>query len=295
MGKLHLPKKGFKIKLKKENTDPLKIAERSESQPNDRTDLENASIFNVTFGNFKFTPKQNNTNNNPLFWKGKNFNSEGILPPNFALEDVFLKYELNHKKGGNPETIVSRKEGYDTRCSRNDNPLYIRYFHTSDGIRKHNNASLEPYRDSQPYLQQKDSDVKHNSFKLYRNNAEGSTISSEVRSRTNPEEDSPFFIKRRIRSSNPHGRVKRKAHPMISKHFFKKQMSRHGNRSKLLIQGDDESSAEKIQNNSIRIRNICNTASKENVKDTRLCKNFYLGDNKMSHDAFSNYWYIEDS
>ncbi len=66
MGKLQLPKNGFKLKLRKENNDPLRIAERSESQPNNRLDSDNASIFNVTFGNFKFTPKQQ-SNNNPLF------------------------------------------------------------------------------------------------------------------------------------------------------------------------------------------------------------------------------------
>lgn len=291
MGKLQLPKNGFKLKLRKENNDPLRIAERSESQPNNRLDSDNASIFNVTFGNFKFTPKQQ-SNNNPLFWKGKNFNSEGILPPNFQLEDVFLKYEGDKKKGVSPAAILNKNVNYDTKCSRNKNNVYVRYFHTSDGARKHSNASLGPYRDSQPYLHQNEDINTQNNFKLYRSNLEGSTLSSEVRWRSNPEEDSPFFIKRRIRSSNPHARVKRKAHPMISKHFFKKQMSRHGNRSKLLIQEEGESSAEK-SSKWIRLKNISNTASKP--KEKKISKNIYLCDSKMSHDAFSNYWYIQDS
>ena len=43
------------------------------------------------------------------------------------------------------------------------------------------------------------------------------------------EETSPFFLKRRIRSSNPHARTKRA--PLISKAFFKKQ-TRDGIRKK---------------------------------------------------------------
>lgn len=246
IGKLNLPKNGFQLKLKKDTVNPKKLFDQSESVENDRKNSDSESIFNVTFGNFKFTPKQQ-TSNAPLFCKGKNFNSEGTLPPNFALEDVFLKYELSKEKQLTLENVLNRNEGVDTKCSRNAQQ-YVRYFHTSDGARKHNNASLEPYKDSLPYFQQQKGEVNlQNSLKIYRSHLENSTLSSEVRSKSNPEEDSPFFIKRRIRSSNPHARVKRKAHPMISKHFFKKQMSRHGNRSKLLIQDNSHKSSEKIQ------------------------------------------------
>ncbi|CAI2372713.1 unnamed protein product [Moneuplotes crassus] len=284
MGKINLPKNGFKLKLKKDGNIPCKLFDRSESLENNRRNSDSASIFNITFGNFKITPKQQ-TNNVPLFCKGKNFNSEGILPPNFALEDVFLK-GLCRKHLGN-------KESNGTKCSRN-NQQYVRYFHTSDGARKHNNPNPNPYRDSQPYLQQDVSMNSQNSLQMYRSHLENSTINSEVRARSCPEEDSPFFIKRRIRSSNPHSRVKRKVHPVISKHFFKKQMSRHGNRNKLLIQEDGESSSEKLQSKAARIKNICNTDSKDQKKAGKLPNNLYLGDNKAKLDTFSNYCYIDD-
>lgn len=293
IGKLNLPKKGFQIKLRKENNDPKKLFDRSEPKENDRKNSDPESIFNVTFGNFKFTPKQQ-TNNVPLFCKGKKFNSEGILPPNFALEDVFLKYELSNKKQLTPENIMPRNGGVDTRCSRN-NQQYVRYFHTSDGIRKNNNASLEPYKDSQPYFPPQKGEINlQNSLKVYRSHLENSTLSSEVRTRSTPEEDSPFFIKRRIRSSNPHARVKRKAHPMISKHFFKKQMSRHGNRSKLLIQDDGQGPSEEIQKKCALVKTISNTASKDPSKGQKLCTNIYLSDGKKGGDIYENYCRIED-
>ena len=163
IGKLNFLKKGFNFKLKNENNDPFRMWERSESQPNNRNN-QGASIFNVTFGNMKFTPKQDQ--NLPLFCKGKNFNSEGILPPNFGLEDVFLKYELNKKRknsNNNQGTIMSRNHALDPRKS-NNNSLYVRYFHTSDGARKNNAYSLEPYRDSQPYLQQNEGNSASRSF-----------------------------------------------------------------------------------------------------------------------------------
>ncbi|CAI2372557.1 unnamed protein product [Moneuplotes crassus] len=293
IGKLNLPKNGFQLKLKKDNVNPKKLFDQSESVENDRKNSDSDSIFNVTFGNFKFTPKQQ-TNNATLFCKGKNFNSEGTLPPNFALEDVFLKYELSKQKQLTPENVLNRKEGIDTKCSRNEQQ-YVRYFHTSDGIRRHNNASLEPYKDSLPYFQQSKGEINlQNSLKIYRSHLENSTLSSEARSRSNPEEDSPFFIKRRIRSSNPHARVKRKAHPMISKHFFKKQMSRHGNRSKLLIQDDDKKSSEEIQKKCGLMKSISNSTPKDISKGLKICTNIYLSDGREGNDSFEGYCRLED-
>lgn len=66
-------------------------------------------------------------------------------------------------------------------------------------------------------------------FKIHPNIADHSTVNSDIGRKINTEEDSPFFIKRRIRSSNPHTRIKRKAHPMISK-IFNKKMSQHENK-----------------------------------------------------------------
>ena len=137
--------------------------------------------------------------------------------------------------------------------------MQVRYFHTSDGARtKINCSSLEPYRDSQPYLQNSETSSLPGSFKMYKDNNERSTVNSEIREQINKEEDSPFFIRRRIRSSNPGGRIKRKAHPMISKHFFRKQMTRHGTRNK--------PSAHKV----------ANTVSRSGHKDDRFYNNIYL-------------------
>jgi len=234
----------------------------------------NHNIFNLTFGNLnKFSPKK--MSNSPL-WLGHNFNSEGSLPPNFGLEDVFLKYELNKKKN-NAQTILTRNNGLDSRSSGNKNPLYVRYFHTSDGARtKINSSSLEPYRDNQPYVQNNESSSLPRSFIKYKDNHERSSVSSENRERMDKEEDSPFFIKRRIRSSNPAGRIKRKAHPEISKHFFRKQLTRHGTRNK--------PSAQKISN----------TVSRSVHKEDRFYNNIYLWDGRNDYNSFSNYWHIED-
>lgn len=116
---------------------------------------------------------------------------------------------------------------------------YVRYFHTSDGARNrnpnyYNSSSLDPYHDSPPYIQHSESTDFLGTCKPFRTKADRSTINSETGARLQ-EEDSPFFIKRRIRSSNPHSRVRRKPHPMISKHFFKKQMSRRGTRANQMM------------------------------------------------------------
>lgn len=111
---------------------------------------------------------------------------------------------------------------------------YIRYFHTSDGARNrntnyYNSSSLDPYHDCPPYIQHSGSSDFLGTWKPFKTKDDRSTINSESGARLH-EEDSPFFIKRRIRSSNPHTRIKRKPHPMICKQFFKKQMSRRGAR-----------------------------------------------------------------
>lgn len=190
---------------------------------------------------FKQTEKKvpciipNRASNSPFILKGHNFSNEDILPPNFGLEDVFLKHELNQRN--NPNSILIKNQEFNNAEITNKASNFIRYFHTADGVRQKKNniyqsSSLDPYRDSPPYIQHNDLDDGVSIPKQCRSNADRSTINSETGPRIQHEEDSPFFIKRRIRSSNPHARVKRQPHPMISKHFFKKQMSRQGTRNK---------------------------------------------------------------
>jgi hypothetical protein len=178
---------------------------------------------------------QKRASNSPFILKGHNFSTEDILPPNFALEDVFLKHELNHRN--NPNSILIKNQESNNAKITNKASNFIRYFHTADGIRENKNniyqsSSLDPYKGSPPYIHNNDLDDGVFNPKQCRSNADRSTINSETGPRIKHEEDSPFFIKRRIRSSNPASRIKRQPHPMISKHFFKKQMSRQGARNK---------------------------------------------------------------
>jgi hypothetical protein len=104
---------------------------------------------------------QKRASNSPFILKGHNFNSEDILPPNFGLEDVFLKHELNQRN--NPSSILIKNGELDSEKETNKASNYIRYFHTADGVRQNKNniyqsASLDPYRDSPPYIQNNDSD-----------------------------------------------------------------------------------------------------------------------------------------
>ena len=110
-------------------------------------------------------------------------------------------------------------------------------------------------------------------FKIHPNIADHSTVNSDIGRKINTEEDSPFFIKRRIRSSNPHARIKRKAHPMISK-IFNKKMSQHGNKMN---------------------KKCANIINKSDTKEGRVWNNIYFWEGKTNHATFSNYWYIEDS
>lgn len=194
---------------------------------------------------------QKRNSNSPFILKGQNFNSEEILPPYLKLEDVFLKNELK-QKNNLPNSILikngenSSNEGMDRVSS------YVRYFHTSDGARNkaniNNSSSLDPYQDSPQYIQHSGSSDFLGTWKPFKPKVDRSTINSETGPRIHEEEDSPFFIKRRIRSSNPHSRIKRKPHPMISKQFFKKQMSRDGVRNKPGTTRDDDMGM--IQNSS---------------------------------------------
>jgi hypothetical protein len=170
--------------------------------------------------------------------KGQNFNTEDILPPNFGLEDVFIRNEQKSSNTQNQGSILIQN---DKNSNENLSKAgqYVRYFHTSDGARNrnpnyYNSSSLDPYHDSPPYIQHSESSDFLGTCKPFKGGkADRSTINSEAGARLQ-EEDSPFFIKRRIRSSNPHARVKRNPHPMISKHFFKKQMSRRGTRHDMI-------------------------------------------------------------
>lgn len=178
---------------------------------------------------------QKRNSNSPFILKGQNFNSEEILPPYLKLEDVFLKNELK-QKNNMPNSILIKNGDSNLDEGMNPTSSYIRYFHTSDGARTkanvNNSSSLDPYQDSPPYIQHSGSSDFLGTCKPFQPKVDRSTINSEIGPRVNEEEDSPFFIKRRIRSSNPHTRIKRKPHPMISKQFFKKQMSRDGVRNK---------------------------------------------------------------
>jgi len=178
---------------------------------------------------------QKRNSNSPFILKGQNFSTENILPPNFCLEDVFIRNEKRNSNNLQGSILI---KNWDQNSTENVNKAgpYVRYFHTSDGARNrannYNASSLDPYRDSPPYIHHSGSSDFLGTCKPFKSKADRSTINSETGTRLN-EEDSPFFIKRRIRSSNPNTRVKRKPHPMISKHFFKKQMSRRGTRQKI--------------------------------------------------------------
>lgn len=161
---------------------------------------------------------------------------------------------------------------------------YIRHFHTSDGARNrnsNNSSSLDPYRNPPPYIQHSESSDFLGTWKPFQNKADRSTINSEIGPRLHEEEHSPFFIKRLIRSSNPHSRVKRKAHPMISKQFFKKQMSRHGARNKPPTSREDESI---VQNSASKSEN-------RHVSD----KEYSLFQRFNYNNSFTDNWYIVDS
>ena len=107
---------------------------------------------------------QKRNSNSPFILKGQNFNTENMLPPNFGLEDVFLRNEQQQQQQHQQQ---QRKMIYPMQYSRNSdidsndgmirNQLYIRHFHTSDGARNRNInkniSSLDPYRDSPPYIQ----------------------------------------------------------------------------------------------------------------------------------------------
>jgi hypothetical protein len=167
------------------------------------------------------------------------------------LEDVFLKNEQKQKN--NIQGSILIKNETNQKESMAAASSYICYFHTSDGARTkvnnyNNNSGLDPYRDNSAYIQHS------GTSDFFLNKADRSTINSETGPRLHQEEDSPFFIKRRIRSSNPHARIKRKPHPVISKHFFKKQMSRHGARNKPPTSREDDTihaSACKSENRQI--------------------------------------------
>lgn len=190
---------------------------------------------------------QKRNSNSPFMLKGQNFSTEDILPPGFGLEDVFLRNEL--KSNNHQGSILIKNDASSTENLQKVGQ-YVRYFHTSDGARNrqsnyYNSSSLDPYHDSPPYVQHSESSDFLGTCKPFKPNGRNiqngrqgdrSTINSESGSRLTHDdgvEDSPFFIKRRIRSSNPHARVKRKPHPMISRQFFKKQMSRRGTRCKM--------------------------------------------------------------
>lgn len=97
---------------------------------------------------------QKRNSNSPFILKGQNFSSEDILPPNFGLEDVFLKNELKQKQNL-PNSILIKNGDNKSNESMNEASPYVRYFHTSDGARNRNqqSSSLDPYRDSPPYIQ----------------------------------------------------------------------------------------------------------------------------------------------
>ena len=232
---------------------------------------------------------QKRTSNSPFILKGHNFNTEDMLPPNFGLEDVFLKHELkqkNNQQNSEMESIMIKNPGQAQQEGLNKASSYVRYFHTSDGARNRNNvyngSSLDPYRDSPPYIQHSESSDFLGTLKPYKASADRSTINSETGPRINAAEDSPFFIKRRIRSSNPHARVKRKPHPMISKHFFKKQMSRHGARNKPPTSREEDGF-------------VHNSASKSETRHMvdREYNNAYQ--RFKNHNSFSDHCHIEDS
>ena len=140
------------------------------------------------------------------------------------LEDVFLKNELKQKNNV-PKSILIKNYDSNSSDGMNQTSPYIRYFHTSDGARNKANmnasSSLDPYQDSPPYMQHSGSSDFLGTWKPFQPKVDRSTINSETGPRLHEEEDSPFFIKRRIRSSNPHARIKRKPHPMIWRQFFK--------------------------------------------------------------------------
>lgn len=99
---------------------------------------------------------QKRNSNSPFILKGQNFSSEEILPPNFGLEDVFLRNELKQKlKMQGAVNHQNRNLIQDE--AQNKASSYVRYFHTSDGARNrnanYNSSSLDPYHDSPPYIQ----------------------------------------------------------------------------------------------------------------------------------------------
>lgn len=94
--------------------------------------------------------------NSPFILKGQNFSSENVLPPNFGLEDVFIRNEQKQKYNV-PGSILIKNGDSGIEDSMTKASSYIRYFHTSDGARNRNSnyqsSSLDPYRDSPPYIQ----------------------------------------------------------------------------------------------------------------------------------------------
>ena len=96
---------------------------------------------------------QKRNSNSPFILKGQNFSSEDIIPPNIGLEDVFLRNEMKQKNMQGSILIKNEDHG-DSMAQASS---YVRYFHTSDGARPKNanyhSSSLDPYRDSPPYIQ----------------------------------------------------------------------------------------------------------------------------------------------
>ena len=101
------------------------------------------------------------------------------------------------------------------------------YYHTSDGERPKMEKVAQPEEEKNfIYSNQKeDITIQPYNFTPMSNKNEKclSNISMGRMSNSDSirEEESPFYLKRRIRSSNPHARTKRTALPLISKAFFK--------------------------------------------------------------------------